>query len=332
MSGAQILLRQLPLATVAYCPRGPVATPDELPNLLPHLHAAAKRAGAVFLKVEPHWLAAQADVLKTFGFQPAQGIQPPNTIVLDLSQTEEQLLANMKQKWRYNIRLAHKKGVTVRPATAADLDAWYALMEVTGVRDNVAIHSQDYYNDAFHQFCDGKRGVLLVAEYEGEMLGGVMIFALGPEATYVYGASGNTYRNLMPNHALQWAAIRWAKAQRCSRYDFWGIPPEVAEDGETMDDGRWTMGGGRRTADDGRKTVDDEAAIASDHTSSLTPHASRLTDHSSGLWGVYRFKQGFGGRVVRYADAYDYIYNAPLYWAGTSLLPRVRSWLATVRR
>ncbi|MCW5852739.1 MAG: peptidoglycan bridge formation glycyltransferase FemA/FemB family protein [Anaerolineae bacterium] len=238
MAGAQLLLRQMPLATVAYCPRGPVARPADLGVLLPHVHAAARRAGAVFLKVEPAWEGDHSDVWRAQGFNVAQTVQPPSTIVLDLTQTEEQLLATMKQKWRYNIRLAAKKGVVVREATEADLPAWYALMEVTGVRDGFGIHAADYYTDAFRLFCDGQRGVLLIAEFAGEMLGGVMIFAFGPEAIYMYGASGNAYRNLMPNHALQWAAIRWAKARGCARYDFWGIPPEATEDEGPTEDGR----------------------------------------------------------------------------------------------
>lgn len=305
VAGAQLLLRQMPLATVAYCPRGPVARPADLGLLLPHVHTAARRAGAVFLKVEPSWEGDQSAVWRGYGFSVAQTVQPPSTIVLDLTQTEDQLLAAMKQKWRYNIRLAAKKGVVVREATEADLPRWYALMEVTGVRDEFGIHTPDYYTDVFRLFCDDRRGVLLVAEHAGEMLGGVVILAFGPEAIYMYGASGNAYRNLMPNHALQWAAIRWAKAAGCARYDFWGIPPEVGPDEEVTKDA---------------KNGKEEEGSSSEDAQSLVPNPQ-----SSGLWGVYRFKQGFGGRTVRYAGAFDYVYNAPFYWAGTSLLPRLRT-------
>ncbi len=291
IAGAQLLLRQMRLATVAYIPRGPVALPADLPALLPHVHAAARRAGAVFLKVEPQWEGDGAAIWQAQGFSPAATVQPPSTILLDLTQSEDDLLAAMKQKWRYNIRLAAKKGVTVRPATRADLPAWYALMQVTGGRDGFGVHSFDYYADAYDLFCDGNQGVLLLAEVSGAMLGGVMVFAFGPEAVYMYGASGNSHRNLMPNHALQWQAIRWARERGCQRYDFWGIPAEV-----------------------GPETPTDADPDASDDA---TPRG--------GLWGVYRFKQGFGGRVVRYAGAFDYVYNPTLYWAGTSLLPRLRT-------
>ncbi len=289
IAGAQILLRQMRVATVAYIPRGPVATLDDLPALLPHIHAAAKREGAVFLKVEPSW-TTDGDAWTGQGFVAAKTVQPPSTIILDLNRPDDAILAGMKQKWRYNIRLAQRKGVTVREATAVDLPTWTGLMGVTGERDGFGIHPPAYYQDAFNTFCDGRRGALLVAEHDGEMLGGVMIFAFGPEATYMYGASGNSGRNLMPNHALQWAAMLWAKTRNCTRYDFWGIPAEI--------------GPGAAEADgDG-----DGAA-----------------EGRGGLWGVYRFKQGFGGQVMRYLGAYDYVYNQPLYWAGMSLLPRLRA-------
>jgi peptidoglycan pentaglycine glycine transferase (the first glycine) len=310
-AGAQLLLQRVGPATVAYCPRGPVAKPDDMPTLLPHLHAAAKRAGAVFLKVEPHWEGDCSAIWRAHGFAPAQTVQPPTTIVLDLLQGEDKLLAGMKQKWRYNIRLAAKKGVTVRAATEADLPRWYDLMTVTGDRDAFGIHSLAYYTDAFRLFCDGQRGVLLVGEYKGAMLGGVMILAYGPEAVYMYGASGNEHRNLMPNHALQWAAIQWAIQRGCSRYDFWGIPAEVSEEE------------GSSKQEDG---VSPEGLSETEHaTRSPNGQSSILNSQSSGLWGVYRFKQGFGGHVVRYAGAFDYVYNPPLYWAGTTLLPRLRS-------
>lgn len=292
VAGAQLLLRQMRLATVAYVPRGPVALPDDLPALLPHLHAAARRAGAVFLKVEPHWRGDHAATWRDQGFTPASTVQPPSTMILDLSKSDDALLAAMKQKWRYNIRLAQKKGVVVRPATRADLPAWYALMEITGRRDGFGVHSRDYYTDAFELFCDGQRGVLLVAEFEGEMLGGVMVFAFGAEAVYMYGASGPSHRNLMPNHALQWAAIRWAKERGCAVYDFWGIPAEAGPDTPSDSD-------------------------SADDTSPAAPRG--------GLWGVFRFKQGFGGQVVRHAGAFDSVYNPALYWAGTNLLPRLRT-------
>lgn len=315
VAGAQLLLQRVGPATVAYCPRGPVAGPDDLPLLLPHLHASAKRAGAVFLKVEPPWEGDCSTIWRAHGFAPAQTVQPPTTIVLDLTQGEDKLLAGMKQKWRYNIRLAAKKGVTVRAATEADLPAWYALMQITGGRDAFGVHSLAYYTDAYRLFCDGQRGVLLVGEYKGTMLGGVMIFAYGREAIYMYGASGNEHRNLMPNHALQWAAIQWAIQRGCSRYDFWGIPTDVSEDEE--DSTKDTKGNGKPDSDNSLET--EHAPRSPNGQSSI------LNFQSSGLWGVYRFKQGFGGRVVRYTGAFDYVYNPPLYWAGTTLLPRLRS-------
>jgi len=83
-------------------------------------------------------------------------------------------------------------------------------------------------------------------------------------AWYVYGASANERRELMPNHQLQWRAMQWAKAQGCRQYDLWGITDTDSPD--------------------------------------------------EVLGGVQRFKEGFGGQVVRYVGAYDYVYSRPLYW------------------
>ena len=117
--------------------------------------------------------------------------------------------------------------------------------------------------------------VWLLAEHAGELLAAIAVFALGPTAYYMWGASSDSGRNLMPNHAVQWAAIRWARAQGCGAYDLWGIPDEVGANPEAYADGEgWGEGG---------------------------------------LWGVYRFKQGFGGRVVRFAGAWDLPLSRPGY-------------------
>jgi peptidoglycan pentaglycine glycine transferase (the first glycine) len=290
VAGAQCLFRPLPIGCIGYVPKGPVFNPqrpDHLEALLPALHDLARQAGAIFLKIEPPFddCPDGHDLWTAHGFLPGVStVQPRTTIVLDIAPDPDAILAQMKQKWRYNIRLAARKGVTVRPATEADLPAFYRLMQVTGQRDGFAIHTAAYYAEAWRRLSGAGLAELLLAEYDGELLGGLFVTAFGRAATYMYGASSDRYRNLMPNHLLQWEAIQWARERGCVEYDFWGIPDEVASE----------------EPDPGEPSATD------------------------GLWGVYQFKQGFGGQVVRWLGAFDYVYRPGLYWLATRLLPRVR--------
>lgn len=287
MAGAQVLSRRLPLGrSVAYVPRGPVAVPgdaDALGALWKAIHPVARTSGAVFLTVEPNW-PEPVDVagLWRAGFRPAvQHIQPRATITLDLRPSLDEILAQMKSKWRYNIRLAERKQVIVRVGGIDDFALYHDLMRATGTRDEFGIRPAGYYRDAWAAFQPG-RSRLFIAEHAGEPLAALIAFRTGATASYLYGASSDRERNRMPNHALQWAAIQWAKAAGCERYDLWGIPPEV-------------------------------------------PAARELAEEeygTGGLWGVYRFKQGFGGRVVTYPGAFDFVYSRPLYWAYQQLIAR----------
>ena len=229
VAAAQMLLRRLPYRCLAYVPRGPayeVAHEEASATLLAALHETARRHGALALKVEPNspdgpdavaWWARH-------GFGPSpQTIQPRRTIIVDLRPEEEAILAQMKPKWRYNVRLAARKEVTVRQGSAADLATFYRLMEETGQRDRFAIHSRAYYEAAFELFQPTGNVALFLAEYRGEPLAALMAFAFGRQAIYMYGASGERERARMPNHLLQWEAMRWAKARGCFQYDLWGI-------------------------------------------------------------------------------------------------------------
>jgi len=175
----------------------------------------------------------------------------------------------MKQKTRYNVRLAARRGVTVRAGGEADLPAFYRLMTETAERDEFGIHTRAYYEAAHHLFVPD-HGRLLLAEYEGQLLAALVVFAFGGGAVYMYGASSDEQRNLMPTYLLQWEAMRWARERGCHTYDLWGVPDE------------------------------DEPTLE-----------ATFTGRSDGLWGVYRFKRGFGGRLVRTAGAWDLVY-APL--------------------
>jgi peptidoglycan pentaglycine glycine transferase (the first glycine) len=224
-----------------YAPRGPIIDdPDSsaMDVLLDFVKDEALKRNAFMLKVEPgvpdgdlHWLAA----LQKHGFRAtpyANHIR--HEWVLDISPDEKTLLANMKEKWRYNIRLAGRKGVTVRQGSGQDdLDTFYRLYQITSDRDQFFIHEKDHYEDVMRLYGKGDRAALLLAEYEGEAIASTIVLRFGPWSWYMYGASSNEQRNLMPNHLLQWTGMQWAKARGCRYYNFRGIP-DVLEEGREL--------------------------------------------------------------------------------------------------
>ena len=163
--------------------------------------------------------------LRALGFRAVEdSIQPRRTIAIDLLPDERAIALRQKPKWRYNAGLAARKGVMVRAAsTVDDLERWYALMQTTSQRDRFAIHTFAYYQRAWELLGAADQARLLLAEHEGKLLAGIFVTLVGREGIYLYGASGNEGRNLMPNHLLQWEAMRWAKAQGATLYDLWGV-------------------------------------------------------------------------------------------------------------
>ena len=299
-AGALVLFRRVAGLTLAYVPQGPLTDwgdADLTQRLLTAIRAEAQRQRAVVLKIEPDLpdSGEQRAQLARFGFQPSpQTVQPRSTVLLDIGDEEEAILARMKSKWRYNIRLAERKEVTVRAGSEDDLRHFQALMQETGERDAFDVHSIDYYRAAFAQFVP-QQGVFLFAEYNGEPLAAIVVLHVGQTAWYLWGASSNRERNRMPNHALQWAAMRWAKDRGATRYDFWGIPDEIGQVAAGM---RGDHGDPVRAED---VPVDVNAFPEGD------------------LWGVFRFKEGFGGTVERYVGAWDLPMNRlgyGLYQAG----------------
>ena len=154
-------------------------------------------------------------------------VQPPDTVLLPLDKTEEELLSAMKPKWRYNIRLAEKKGVTVKAAGAESIDNFYKVFMETAARDRIAVHGKGYYKSLLELPADGShvKTTLYIAEHEGETLAGIITLFTDTEAVYLYGASSDNKRNLMPAYLLQWTASQDAKTFGSKVYDFYGIPP-----------------------------------------------------------------------------------------------------------
>ncbi len=285
-SQVQILFRQLPLGlSIAYIPKGPAIdwqNSSQGQALFSAIHTEAHKRRAIFLKVEPDLEEAsypppseQIEAARAFfsanNFSPADSIQPQSSIVIDISGTDEAIMAVMKQKTRYNIRLARRKGVIIQHGTETDIPTFHQLAQLTAKRDGFGVHSLAYYQTAFKLFAP-HHCTLLIAKFEGVPLAALMVFSHHKSAYYFYGASSNTHRNLMPTYLIQWEAMQWAKQQGCTQYDLWGIP----------------------TAD--RETLEAE-----------------FTQRHDGLWGVYRFKRGFGGYIVKSMGAFDYVYNPLLY-------------------
>jgi lipid II:glycine glycyltransferase (peptidoglycan interpeptide bridge formation enzyme) len=168
-------------------------------------------------------------------------VQPPDTVLVDLSPGEEAILAAMKPKWRYNVRLAEKKGVVVEEAGAEAVGEFYELYRTTSERDRIALHPESYYARLFslagQRRASGLAGTpdirLWIARHEGRALAAIVTLLYGGQAVYLYGASSDEKRNLMPAYALQWAAMRAAKAAGCLCYDLFGIPP-TADPGHPM--------------------------------------------------------------------------------------------------
>jgi lipid II:glycine glycyltransferase (peptidoglycan interpeptide bridge formation enzyme) len=191
-------------------------------------------------------------------------------LIVDLQNDEEQILSRMHQKTRYNIRLAQRRGVSVRPWT--NLEAFGRMVQETADREAFGSHVPSYYQKAYDLFHPEGSCELFVAEVEDQPVAAIMVFASSKRAWYFYGASTTRHRNLMPNYLLQWEGMRWARNRDCTQYDLWGVPDE---DLEVLE--------------------------------------AQFTSRHDGLWGVYRFKRGFGGDLIHSVGTWDRPYNHFLY-------------------
>jgi lipid II:glycine glycyltransferase (peptidoglycan interpeptide bridge formation enzyme) len=226
----------------AYVPWGPVPPDDfsgddaERTLILEELAGALKRflpMDTAFVRFDPPWFTEGAGtpppVLSAPFTRSGADIQPPDTVILNLEKDAGELLSGMKPKWRYNIRLAEKKGIMVSEEGSAGLDIFYDLFRETGERDGIAVHAKDYYTSLFdlsrEYRADKPVPRCYIARYEGEAIAAVITLFRREEATYLYGASSGSKRNLMAPYLLQWTAMLDAKKSGCMRYDLFGIPP-----------------------------------------------------------------------------------------------------------
>lgn len=286
--------------SILYAPKGPLMdwTDESLcKRVLDDLQSFAKKEGAIFLKIDPDVVlgrgvpvgvddvtenggqAVRSDLKRRGWVESSDQIQFRNTVIVDLSAGEEDILMRMKQKTRYNIRLAEKKSVALRVGKLEDLGLLYKMYAETSVRDGFVIRDENYYMTVWKIFMKSAEpsAVPLIAEVDGEAVAAIFLFMFAGRGYYVYGMSRNAHREKMPTYLLQWAAMKHAKAHGCLTYDLWGAPD--------------------------------------------------VFDESDSMWGVYRFKEGLGGDVVRTLGAYDFASSKFWYSMYSDVMPRVLNFM-----
>jgi lipid II:glycine glycyltransferase (peptidoglycan interpeptide bridge formation enzyme) len=267
----QLLVFDTGARVFAYVPRGPVCDPGdgELSEQLTDAATAIAQAnGADLIRIEPQWTfdTGLSERLERHGWVPtAQSIMLPRTILVTLDPDPEAVWSRFRSNTRNRIRLAEKLGVQVRAGGAGDVPAFIALAEETAARHRLRRDSRQY-ELAWRHFGASSDLFFAMASADGHDLAGVMVFASGASATYVWGASAGSpeARRFNPNQLLHWTAMRWAQARGCRTYDFHGIPDY------------------------------DEDRLEAEYSR-----------HDDGTWKLYHFKRGFGGRVHRHLGTYD---------------------------
>lgn len=310
VAGSLILKRTLPLVgPFFYASRGPLladwSDEEVFTTLLTAIKDRARAEGAAFLKIDPAVPIERADVAEMIakhGFRPpantdAQGFggtQPRCVMQLDLAgRTEAEVSSSFKGQTRRNIKLASTKhGVEVLDDLTRDhLTIFNDLMVVTGERDGFRPRPLSYFQTLWDNLTPPGYLKLFLTRYDDQFLSGALCFIIGDKSWYVYGASSNEHRNVMPNYAMQWAMIQWAHAQGCTWYDFRGVSPRRRQEGESAAD------------------VEEE-------------------DH---LQGLNRFKEGFGTRYVEYVGEFDLIYKPAQYWMYSQGKPAAQAMMKKLR-
>lgn len=239
-----ILIRKVPLIgrTLLYAPRGPVCDLHDyavIADLLEGVKAVAKKHKSYLFRMDPYILEDDVDFIENikkmgFAFTPNMPdfttFQIRNNYMLDIEgKTEDELLQQFHSKWRYNIRLSARKGVTCdwynkkNEIDEEKLNDFYELMKTTGDRDGFIIRPKEYFRRMLTALGEDHCRLYLCYK-DGKALSGAITTQYAGKTSYVYGASANEARNLMPNHLMQWTMIQWALENGDFVYDFQGIP------------------------------------------------------------------------------------------------------------
>ncbi len=307
-AAAQALIREQKITTffpairIMYVPHGPLLDWEDAclrEKVLQDLISFGREKRIVFIKIDPQVVkkigidekpvdGESIDGINVCSFleesgwkESRQQIQFRNTFLIDLRGSEEETLSRMKQKTRYNIRLAGRKGVSVRQINESELSLLYEMYAHTALRDGFIIRPKDYYLDIWKTMMRSKMASALAAEVDGEVVSGLILFHFHRRSYYFYGMSIEDHREKMPNHLLQWVAIQHSKALGCQEYDLWGAPDDF--------------------------------------------------DESDRMWGVYKFKDGFGGQIFQSIGAYDYALSNFFYHVLSIILPWIQNFLRKIR-
>ncbi len=240
VAAASLLRRDIPRTgrCIIYAPRGPVwdSSDSELTQqFMAHLRELSVKQHAILLKIDPPVLIEQQtdeQNMRAAGFihhnaSGFGGTQPKCVMQLDLDKPEDELLASFKEKWRYNIRLAARKGVVVDTNCTRDqLPVFYELLKETCARDGFLVRSLSYFEQMWDLLVPAGMMKMALTFYQDKPLSGALAYIFGDRAMYTYGASSNEHRNMMPNHLMQWELIKWAQQSGCKWYDFRGVSPK----------------------------------------------------------------------------------------------------------
>jgi len=226
--------------SVLICPKGPLLKTDLnkdekmkiLECLFDEINSILKREKILGVQVEPNtndkeWL----EYFEEFKFEKTENdLQPRHTLILDIRQDKEDILKQMHQKTRYNIRLAKKKEVTVEVDNSKFKEFW-DLLKKTEERQKISMFSEHYFKNILKlPFVK-----LYIARYEGKVIAANIMVFWNHMATYLFGSSDYEYRKIMAPHLLQWQAIKDSKENDGWFYDFWGAAPRDASGRE----GNW---------------------------------------------------------------------------------------------
>ncbi len=268
-----VYIKKLPLVstTFLYSPRGFVCdVHDErvMDNLKLGLDLLAKKHKAHAIKIDPDIPMDDASFIEymrsrnyrqVYGRYGFETVQPRFNYRLPIEgRSEEETFKNFTSKTRYKIRYAERKGVKIHVKGIEGLDDFMELYNVTGERDGFKTRPKEYFVRMLCALGDDAR--LYIGYYNDLPVCGAIATNYAGKCSYVYGASANVHRNVMPNYLMQWEMIRWAHSTGCRVYDFLGISGD-------------------------------------------------LEHEDSPMFGLYRFKRGFGGRVDELVGEFDYVYR-----------------------
>ena len=243
-AAAAVLVRKVPFTpwTLMYAGRAPVCDIHDkavLKELTEGLKTLAKKYRSYVIKIDPDVAADDEEFKNTMlslgysltgGGKNFEGIQPRFVFRLYLDgRNQDELLASFHTKTRYNIRLAQRKGVQVVLKGEESCDEFARIMMETGVRDGFVVRGADYFRAMLKNLGSHARLYMAYTE-EGTAIAGTLAVHYGDKVWYLYGASSNEHRNLMPNYLLQWNMICWAEELGCRVYDFRGVSGDLSED------------------------------------------------------------------------------------------------------